>query len=148
MSGSVQTDRSAPFIVNLVRSKVMDSSPHILCFGRNPVLLETRCAVLAKHFAVLSVGSLEEMAQIRPSRPFNLVLLCHTLSAEECNAGSEIARHRWPGSKILALTSGSPGCTEAKADRDVSCLDGPRALLRVIQDMSSGSRISGNSASI
>lgn len=128
--------------------RLMSTPAHILCFGRNPLLLETRCAVLAKQYRVMSVESLEELAKVTSAVPFDLVLLCHTLSAEECRASTEIAHHRWPAAKVLALTSGGPGCKDSNTDLDLSCLEGPRALLRAVHDLTHESRMTTNSASI
>ena len=126
----------------------MNFPAHILCFGRNPVLLATRCAVLAKQYRVVSVESLQEVAEVTSAEPFDVVLLCHTLSPEECRVSREIVHHRWPGAKLLALTSGGPGCKDSQTDRDLSSLEGPRALLRAVHDLTHQGRLTANSASI
>jgi hypothetical protein len=59
---------------------------------------------------------------------FDLILLCHTLSARDCGIAREGARTRWPEASILALSIGGAGCPEY-ADRTIRALEGPRRLI-------------------
>ena len=50
----------------------MDSTQQrsrVLCFSRDPRLLNTRWMVLAKHYDAVSVGSIEEMLAIAGRQP-------------------------------------------------------------------------------
>lgn len=111
-------------------------------------MLETRRAVLAKRYDVIAIDSLEGIAQVSPMTEIDLVLLCHTLSPDECHAAADIARHRWPGTKLMALSSGEPSCAHTDADRDFCCLDGPTALLQAVQELTKGRPANAFPASI
>ncbi len=126
----------------------MPYRPNILCLSQNLLLLETRRAVLARRYDVVSIATVDEMIRLAPERPFDVVLLCHTISKEDCHYASEFARRRWPGTKILALTSDSASCVAEHPDRVVPGLDGPVALLNAIRDLIPSGRGSGISASI
>ncbi len=126
----------------------MPNPTRILCFGRNPVLLHTRHAVLSKRYDVVSVGSLEELGALPSTSAFDILLLCHSLTTQESAAATQIARHRWPGSKILALTCLGSECAEVGADLDLSALDGPVGLLNAIQDLTQDNHPYANPASM
>ena len=128
--------------------RTMSPAANILCYGKNPVLLKTREAVLAKRYDVTVVYSLDEIANIPAATQFDVLLLCHSLSTEDCHACSEIARHRWPKCKVVALTASGSGCANEQADRNLPGLDGPTALLSTIQELTQTPRSPGNLASI
>ena len=65
---------------------------------------------------------------------FDVILLCHMLSVEECDSSMQIVRARWPGAKIVALSVEQGGCSQA-ADRNMRGLDGPRLLLDTIDQL-------------
>ena len=62
---------------------------------------------------------------------FDVVLLCHTLPAEECRRGMKLARRRWPAAKVMALSTEQMSCADF-ADRVVEAMKGPRVLLRAV----------------
>ena len=143
-----RTRHMSCILSRIVPRSVMSHPLHILCFSRSPVLLATRCAVLATRYDVVSANSLQDIARLSSGPAFDLVLLCHTLPTDECHAAAEFARHCWPGCKILALTSGAQSCAGTEVDRDLPGLEGPAALLRAIQDLTQNGHHSGNLASI
>ncbi|HEY1578297.1 MAG TPA: hypothetical protein VGF82_14610 [Terracidiphilus sp.] len=108
--------------------------PRVLCVGRDPRLLETRQLVLAKRYETVTVGSIEEMRALPIEEEFDVVVLCHSLSFEECDLSSELARGRWRHAKIVALSIQQGDCSVA-ADQTVRALDGPRFLLRTIDQV-------------
>jgi hypothetical protein len=87
--------------------------------------------VLAKHYDAVLVGSLEEMRALPADKQFDVVVLCHSLSSDECDLAAAIVRDRWPAAKILALSVERSSCWTS-ADRIVRGLDGPSALLQAI----------------
>jgi hypothetical protein len=108
--------------------------PRVLCFGRDPRLLETRRLVLARRFETVTVGSIEEMRALPVDEEFDVIVLCHSLSLEECDLSSELARARWERAKIVALSIEQGDCSLA-ADQTVRGLDGPRFLLSTIDHL-------------
>ncbi len=109
-------------------------SPRVLCFSRDPRLLETRRQILATRYEAVTVGSIEEIMALATDEEFDVIVLCHTLSVEECDLSAQTVRVRWPGAKIVALSAEQGGCSEA-ADRIVRGLDGPRLLLDTIDQL-------------
>lgn len=108
--------------------------PRVLCFSREAVLLETRQQVLNKRYSVVGVNSVEEMMALDPGLEFDVVILCHTLSVNDCDFSTQFVRARWPGAKIVALSVEQKSCSEI-ADRVVRGLDGPRFLLNTIDQL-------------
>jgi DNA-binding response OmpR family regulator len=106
----------------------------VLCIGRDPSLLRTRQLVLANHFNVVTVGTVGEMQALGQDRNFDVVLLCHSLSAEECDLAAVTARRRWPAARILALAVERSSCRHY-AEQTIRGLDGPRLLIQAIEHL-------------
>lgn len=96
----------------------LEQHVRVLCFSRDACLLQTRRMVLASRFEVVAIGSLEEMQKLPNDQRFDVVLLCHTLSREECDLARDIAHRRWRSAKILALSVERSSCLEY-ADRTI-----------------------------
>jgi DNA-binding NarL/FixJ family response regulator len=111
-----------------------ERSIRVLCFSRDPLLLESRQQVLATKYESVTVGTTEEMMALASCVQFDVIVFSHTISAEECDLCAEIVRTRWPEAKIVALSAEQEGCSEA-ADRVVRGLDGPRVLLNAIDQL-------------
>ncbi len=90
--------------------------------------------VLANHFNVVTVGSMAEMQALAQDRVFDVVLLCHSLSSEECDLAATTARRRWPEAKILALAVERSSC-QSYAQHTIRGLDGPRLLIQAIEHL-------------
>jgi|SRR5579863_6177813 len=109
-------------------------SPRVLCFSRDPLLLKTREQVLSTRYEGVAVSSVEELKALDTDEGFDVVLLCHTLSVDECELSAQVVRVRWPHAKIVAMSLEQGGCFEA-ADRIVRGLDGPGLLLNTIDQL-------------
>ena len=107
----------------------------VVCLGRDPQLLRTRLQVLVKTYDAVEVSSVEELGELPAEPAFDLVLLCHSLSWEECRASVQIAEQRWPEAKILALTTGGFQTPYERADAVVASLQGPVVLLKAIDQL-------------
>ena len=105
--------------------------PRVLCVSRDQRLLESRHLVLSRKYETVTVGSVEEMRSLPASEQFDVIVLCHSLSSEECDVSAELVRGRWPKAKIVALSVEQNGCFDG-ADEVVRGLDGPRVLLGTI----------------
>ena len=101
----------------------------VLCFGKDPSLLNTRQWLLDLRFYTSTVQSLAELEKLANAHSFDLLVFCHTLSTGECQKGSEFARQHWPQAKILGLTSLQATCEPPYVDATVAGLEGPLALL-------------------
>ena len=104
--------------------------PLVLCFSHDQRLLETRVAVLSTKYRVVPVSTLGEIRNLLNRMVFVLVLLCHTLSDEDCKGAHEIVLQRWPSAKILSMTKVDRGCCEESSEPAVRGLDGPSVLLQ------------------
>jgi hypothetical protein len=77
---------------------------HVLCLSRDSNLLGTRRMVLESRYEVVAAPCLEELQEVTTDHDFDVILLCHTLSSEDCDLATSIARVRWPNAKIVALS--------------------------------------------
>jgi hypothetical protein len=109
--------------------------PHVLCFSRDPLLLKTRVAVLERQYRVVPVGSLAEILELPFGSTFDLVVLCHTVSDEDCRNARAFIKARWPSAKVLSMTTGSRSCGVEQGEIIVRGLDGPPALLQRIDSL-------------
>jgi hypothetical protein len=109
----------------------LPEKPRVLCISRDSHLMRTRQLVLATQYEVVSVDSIEGIEALPTDQDFDLIVLCHSLSSEECDQCVEIASTRWPQAKIVALSVERADCSEY-ADRVVRGMDGPRFLLQTI----------------
>lgn len=108
--------------------------PHlrVLCISRDQRLLETRQLVLITRYQATCVHNPEEIQDIPEHEAFDVLLLCHTLSQEECQRSADIARKRWPAIKVVAIWLGWPKSLEF-ADVPVSATEGPNSLFEAIE---------------
>ena len=63
---------------------------------------------------------------------FNLLLLCHSLQAEEYSRAVALARSKWRGIKLLALTTEIVVSSPIEADLTVCALQGPVVMFEQI----------------
>ena len=107
----------------------------VVCFGRDLELLRTRIQVLARTYDVVEVSSVDELEALAAEPAFDLVLLCHTLSPEECRASAELTQQRWPQAKVMVLITGASSARYEKADAVVMSIQGPAVLLQSIHQL-------------
>ena len=108
---------------------------HVLYFSSDHHLLETRVAVLERQYRVVPVGSLAEMMELPFDSAFDLILLCHTVSDEDCRNCRAFIKGRWPSAKVLSMTRGGRSCSVEVSDIVVRGLDGPSVLLQGIDSL-------------
>jgi CheY-like chemotaxis protein len=113
----------------------MEPIAKILCVSPDPVLLQTRRWILEGYFQVDCAGRLSEAAAMIESQSYDLILLCYSLTAEECRQVHKLVRARSPRSQILALTEGRDGCAEAYSNQQMPVAEGPYALLKKVAAM-------------
>ena len=76
----------------------------VLIYGHDRTLLDTRRWVLeTAGFRVFTVGKMENAAKIVADEQIDLLLLCHTLTAEERRAALAAATALRPGTKRLVM---------------------------------------------
>ena len=84
--------------------------------GADPVLLRTRGAVLESFgLRVISVESASEAMEAIWASPFDLAILCHSLSRSDRRSVTAAIRRRNPSARVL-LVSGGLGANMAEKD--------------------------------
>jgi hypothetical protein len=75
----------------------MSSKFRVVCFGHDLKLLETRQLLLAGRYDAYTANNLPELSELAKQGQVDLLVLCHTLSEEECLIAAEIIRAASPG---------------------------------------------------
>ncbi len=107
----------------------------VLCLGKDLLLLNLRCQVLATRFASVSVATPMTLRQALDTRTFDLMVICHTLSARECHTCLRLFRERCPAAATLAVHTDLAGCGSSEVDATAPALAGPRSLFRAIESV-------------
>jgi len=112
----------------------MSAKSKVLIYGCDPVLLETRRWVLeAMRFEVSEATRLEEVERMIAEGQVDVLVLCHSLSAEERRAALRAARNRIPSVKRLLLSAGTEGAEFQGEAEILSIFKGPAALVASVQ---------------
>ena len=104
----------------------------ILIVGHDDLLLRTREWILRRWYSVQLAGDVATVSTLAASHSFRLVILCHTVTQEECRQITDLLIPRSPGVKILSLIAitGDGGTLECS-----SCTpsDRPEILIARVQ---------------
>jgi len=102
----------------------------VLVFSRDPLLLETRRLILEAFFQARGVGSVEDAQALLAMRRFDLIILCSTLSEQDCDRVLELVEYQKPRPQILILSP--PGCNPPRcaADHMLMTESSPHQLLK------------------
>ena len=102
----------------------------ILIYGRDARLLETRKWVLqSRGYRVVTIPSLADIDLLPLAPPFALLILCHTLPAEEAEAATALASLRWPAIKALVMTIDKSRSPTGLLGQLLHTMGGPTNLL-------------------
>lgn len=107
----------------------MQSHSQILVVSHDPMLLQRHRLILGTYFDVEGAGRLSETAAILSQQSFDLVVLCDTLSQDECLQIAEVEHNRTPQPKVLSL-QGPGRRSSGGVGRSVPWESGPLCLLR------------------
>ena len=102
----------------------------VLVFSRDQLLLETRQLILKAFFHVRGAGTIGDTEALLAMHPFDLIILCSSLSEQECDRVFELAECQKPRPQILILSP--PGCNPPRfaADHVLMTESGPYQLLK------------------
>jgi DNA-binding response OmpR family regulator len=103
---------------------------HILIVGYDDRLQETRVAVLKQRWSASCVRPDEALRRIQTEDP-DLLILCHTLSAQQVKALVSVCQERFPEVRILALQSRSGSPLNFKVDATV-VVPAPEGILKAV----------------
>ena len=77
----------------------------VLLIGEDVSLLQTRSAILDRTGAKVLRCLPFEVRLLPPETAIVLVVVCHTVTGEDCELAVETAHRNWPQAKILQLQS-------------------------------------------
>ena len=118
-----------------VYTSTMNEQAHILICGRDAALLETRSLVLqSAGFRVSTIT--RPLAMSRDLGNLDLLLVCHTLSAQERQADLCALATLAPKAKALCLRP-SPGLDES-CGATLDSFAGPRKMLTTVTEVLNG----------
>jgi len=113
----------------------MNSHSRVLVVGRDEMLLRTREMILGAFFAVRGAGRYTEARALLSKDYFDLIILCHSLTEDECQRLAGMARERSPRPLILAMSPSSRGSEKPWADKQLGVDAGPYGLVKKCAEM-------------
>ena len=133
LTAKVYVDRSFRFA-----DTSLITSPSILVFGSAPDLLNTRRLVLQHAgFDVTVSLSLDRTTELLVSRPFDLFILCHSLSSPACESALQVAHTACPKTRNLVLLKMNTVRKLAEDDTLLAAFASPQALIAAARSMTS-----------
>jgi DNA-binding response OmpR family regulator len=119
----------------------MSAAASILVYGHEARLLETRRWVLEKAgFGVQVTMELQELERLTVNQGPDLLILCHTLSVNDCGEVLQRARELRPEMKVLLLTKHFPVSPEGAEVEVLSAFIGPKVLLATVEKVLCGAK--------
>ena len=110
--------------------------PTILSICSDERLRYTREALLRKIGAEVSSVGLEIGLQLARQQRFDLLIVDYSISMQESIQICEIFRFRWPGSRILQLSSSIHNNKfRTHCDRELDSTEGPDAFLAAAREL-------------
>jgi DNA-binding NtrC family response regulator len=101
----------------------------VLLYGRDRTLVDLRAKVLqTSGFAAESTHVSKEVVELIRGSQFDLLILCQTLSDNECVEVLEVANIQ-PAMKRLVLTHGHRKLPPAMFDGECNPIEGPERLI-------------------
>ena len=111
----------------------MPTPPVIVVYGHDQSLLDTRTWVLeGAGYEVSQASDIGELEQAACERSVKLVVLCHTLTEQECEATRTSLEERQPATQRLLITTNRPLFSQTAREPAISAFDGPRALIEIV----------------
>ena len=113
----------------------MSSHARVLVVSRDEMLLRTRELILGAFFVVRSAGRFSEATALIQSGRFDLIVVCHSLAGDECEALAELAHEQAQRPLILAMSASSRADIKPWADKQLGVDAGPYALVKKCAEM-------------
>jgi DNA-binding NarL/FixJ family response regulator len=82
----------------------MEGQKRILLVSRDVMVLQTRKLMLGAYFDVCAAGRVLEAQTFLAKQPFDLLVLCYTLTDDDCQKIMDAAQAHCPDVKVLMLT--------------------------------------------
>jgi DNA-binding response OmpR family regulator len=113
----------------------MNSHARVLVVSRDEMLLRTRQMILGGFFRVEGAGRFSEARTMLNTKPFDLIVLCHSLTVNECEQLAQLASMQIPRPQILAMSSSSRTNVNSWADKQLGVDAGPYGLVKKCAEM-------------
>jgi len=113
----------------------MNSHARVLVVSRDEMLLRSREMILGAYFAVQGAGRFVEAKSLLTSNNFDLVVICHSLTADECERLAAMAHEHSHRCQVLAMSPSSRGSMKPWADKQLGVDAGPYGLLKKCAEM-------------
>lgn len=109
----------------------MDEQKRILLVSRDVMVLQTRKLMLGAYFEVNAAGRVLEAQILLAEHPVDLIVLCYTLTDDDCEKVLHAARAHSPDAKILMLTiTGYSGNKTPRNSYSLAAEAGPFILVK------------------
>lgn len=113
----------------------MNSHARVLVVSRDEMLLRSREMILGAFFRVEGAGRFTEARALLRGAPFDLVVLCHSLTSIECEQLAALARRQNPRPQVLAMSASSHVSIKPWADKQLGVDAGPYGLVKKCAEM-------------
>lgn len=113
----------------------MTPAANVLVISRDPMLLQTRKLILGTYFEVKAAGRIVEAEAMMGKQVFDLIVLCYSLSDDECRRIANMVRLQNPRPKILVLSGSETSSRNSVADQQLPTKEGSYALLKKSAEM-------------
>jgi len=113
----------------------MKNGAHVLIVSRDEMLLRTREMLLGSFFSVQGAGRANDAKDLIARTHFELIVLCHSLSSDECGQLAALAQDQYPRPKILAMNATGVNPSNSWADMQLGVDEGPYGLIKKCAEM-------------
>jgi hypothetical protein len=121
----------------------MSSQISVLLYGRDRQLSETRQLILQRAgYGVWVATDLAQMDALSDVDGIDLVILCHSLTLEECGRALAFGRCRWPFVQSLFLSTVGSWCEAGESDQVFDSTQGTEKLLVALNQIFSAEKSS------
>jgi DNA-binding response OmpR family regulator len=109
----------------------MSRPKRILLLSRDLMVLQTRKLMLGAYFDVNAAGRVLEAKALLGEQNFDLIVLCYTISQDDCQSIVQSAQQHCPQAKILVLTAAGYAAKQVDIHRYfLAAEDGPFTLVK------------------
>ncbi len=109
----------------------MSRPKRILLVSRDLMVLQTRKLMLGAYFDVHAAGRVLEAKTLLGEQYFDLIVLCYTLTQDDCQTIVDMAQQHCPQARILVLTSAGYAAKQVDIHRYfLAAEDGPFTLVK------------------
>jgi hypothetical protein len=108
----------------------MSSQISVLLYGRDEQLSESRQLILQRAgYRVWVATDLAQIDALSDVDGIDLMILCHSLTIEECGRALAFGRCRWPFMRSLFLAAVGSWCEAGESELVFDSTQGPEKLL-------------------